>query len=505
MADAGPIGQDALATAQLQRLNIGDDLPASEIGASLRSQIVGRNQAAIEARSAAYTTLEKQRDAIVNQRESAGDYIEALPQYKMLLGSLRAETKAGAHSPDVASDFEHILSQVTVPTKMAKTPFGGMGQDPFEVEQKAPVSFQQLDDVRRQLGEVFRGNPPEGYKAISADTARKYYGIISNIQKEFAGGKGGPQEQLLSQYSEASTGLQMFGSKAGKRATAVDRYDDTKFQTDAAGLPRQFFGTAQGVTDLIELTGSRPATVKAALDFATSELNGLSERQVREWMTRRRELLTALPEVRSAVLKYANNLQYGEQTALSAERGVGRLAAYQDGQQRMAQQRGTAIEREAGGRAAQITTQRGQEAVSLLGPKGEMFPVQNVKALIESGNSKQWELAAPQILASPGGKEMMADSIRQTLADKALESTKGLAKFFDSNVRPALAATRLMPSQDMDRIAAQLSAIENMKIPDPEKIGVARRIIMQAFAGYAASGAARGTTSLVNLIPPTSR
>lgn len=497
-------GQDALAVAQLQRLNIGDDLAPSDIGANLRQIVVGRNQAAIAARKAQDELLRGQRDALVGQREAAGNYVDAMPEYRMLVASLTAELKSGKHSDEVAGNFRHILKQVTTRAEQeVDLPFGGMGQETGAAK-KAPVSFQMLDDARRGLGRVFEKTPPEGYDAIDAATARKYYGQIAMLQKKFAGGEGGAQDKLQTAYADATQGLEMFGSKAGKRITAIDRYDDSRFQTDAAALPRQFFATKQGVADLIELTSNRATVVKASLDFATSELNGMNERQVREWMTKRREMLAMLPEARDAVLKYANHLQYGENTALAAERGVGRLSFFREGKEKLARQRATTIESEATTRAGQMTAQRGQEAISLLGSKGEMFPVQNVKALIESGTSKQWEIAAPQILASPGGREMLADSITQMLAEKALTSTKGLSGFFDNNVRPALIATRLMNPSKMDQISAQLNAIENLKLPEPVKLRLARRLVMQAFAGYAASGVARGATSLMSLIPEPS-
>ena len=95
------------------------------------------------------------------------------------------------------------------------------------------------------LGDVFSGKPAEGYEAISSSDARKYYKMISDIQKKFAGGEGGPQDRLLKHYADASEGMEMFGSRLGKKATALDKYDDARFQTDAAALPRQFFSTKQ--------------------------------------------------------------------------------------------------------------------------------------------------------------------------------------------------------------------------------------------------------------------
>jgi hypothetical protein len=58
-----------------------------------------------------------------------------------------------------------------------------------------------------------------------------------------------------------------------------------------------------------------------------------------------------------------------------------------------------------------------------------------------------------------------------------------------------------MPQSQIENISAQLKMIENMKLPEKEILGWQRRLIFQSFGGLAASGVARGGTSLVNLIP----
>lgn len=500
-------GEDALAAAQLQRLNVGEDVTHSDIGTGLRGVVVKRNEAALAARAQRDAQLREARDTLVSGKEASGVQVDAMPEYQALVSSLKSEIQPGKHSAEVADNFRHILKQITTKAKEADLPFfGGMGSDVFaQIEKppvKPPVSFQMLDDARRGLGKVFEKNPPEGYAAIDAATARKYYGQIAALQKKFAGGEGGAHDLLQKNYADSTEGLQMFGSKGGKRLSAVDRFDESKFQTDAAALPNQFFKTKQGVNDLLELTGDKNIVVKSARDFATKELEGMNTTQAREWMNGKgREMLAELPEVRGSVLKYLSHLQYGEQVSRNAAQGVKRLDYLASERTRAAEAGGRTIGSEAATRAGQITTQRGQEAVSLIGPKGEMFPVQNVKDLIEKGNTKQWTLAAPHILASPNGKTMLADSIRQTMADRAMKSTKDLSGFFDNNVRPALVATRLMPQSQIENISSQLKLIENMKLPEQQILGWQRRLIFQSFGGLAASAAVRGGSSLADLIP----
>lgn len=493
-------GETALSTAQLQRLNIGNDAELSDVGAALRNSIVKRNEEALAKRQAEFKANEEARDAVVQGKEAAGEFVENLPEYKNLVNELRNQLLVGKKAQEqktapvteggVLRAYQNIYDAVT--RRRVQT---GVGPDGNPTYKEFPTSFQALDDVRRRLGQVFKGQPPEGYEAISGGMARKYYAQISEIQKKFA---GEPQERLLKQYADATEGLEMFGSKAGKRMTAVDRYDDSQFQTDARMLPRQFFASKKGVNDLIELTGDRAQVIQAARDFTTNELRDKTAPQVRAWMTSHRELMAALPEVQREVGKYMMTLERGEAINRSAGKAVDRLGRYESDTLKAAERKGSELTTTAERAATGIRSGAEREAGVLMGSK---FPAERVRVLIESGDRKQWELAAPAIMASPNGKQQIGDSVRQVMADKASRSTKGLSEFFARNVRPAIESTGLMTSQQADEIASRLTAIENMKIPEEQKLGFARRVILQSFAGYGSSVSARVGSSLVDLVP----
>lgn len=474
-------GRDALATAQMQRFNIGNDLEHTDIGQGLRSVVVRRNEQAVQARRIQYDADEAARNSIVNNKQSANNFIDQTPSYTEVMRNLLQELRPGSHSPDTQMVFSRILNNISVP------------------EKARGVSFDVLDEERRRLGQVFAGQPPEGYAGISADIARRYYALISQAQREYA---GEPQSRLLEHYAQTTEGLRSFSSKAGQKITALDKFDDARFKTDPASLPRQFFSTRQGVMDLFELTGNRGVVVQAASDFATNELRGMNERQVRNWMTQRRELLAVLPEVRNRVLSYANALEHGELTARAAENGVGRLEAYSQRQRAVAEQRAGVIEREGVRTAESVRGIRREEAISLLGPKGEFYPAKNVMSMIEHGTSKQWEQAAPLILASPGGKDMLLDSVKQVMSRKAMHSPKELVDFFDLNVVPPLTKTRIMKPGDAAAIRSKLERIQEMKLPVAEQLGLGKRLILQSLVGYGSSLGGRGVETSLELMVP---
>jgi len=482
-------GQDAIATAQLQRQNVGQDVDPSDVGSALRGVVVKRNESALAQREAQFKADEVARDAIVQSKESQRQFVNSTPQYQSLITDLESQIKPGVRSPDVAKNFQNILNQIRNPEKDI---FG----------QHKPISFQVLDDVRRKLGEAFRGTPPEGYEAIGKQAAMKYYGIISNIQKQYAGGAGGPQERLLQHYANATEGMEMFRSKLGRAATELDKFDDNLFKTDPSALPKTYFATKTKVQELIKLAGDRAPVVNAAKDFAATELRDKTAQQVRSWMTQKRELLSALPEVRSEIMRYEQALTRGEAIARHADQAVTRLETRQGDVMRDAERRGTSMRAGAERQAAEARGIAEKESSILM---GKDYPVERVKNLIESGNPEQWKLAAPAILAAPGGKQKLVESVRQVLANRASKSTTGLTEYFSTNIKPALEATNMMTPQQTGDLASKLASVENLKIPEEQKIGIWRRMILQSIGGYAASiGGRTGAathSSLVDLIP----
>jgi hypothetical protein len=486
-------GEDALATAQMQRTTIGQDKDPTDIGTILRDAVVKRNEAAVTERDTTDKALRKARNDVVAQKEGSGQIIQSMPEYHNIVASLEAQTVPGQRSKEVASTFQNILDTLK----------GGKGESlgPYKI-QGGPVTFQAVDDLRRSLGEAFRGKPPVGFEGIDRGIAKEYYAKLSNLQEQFA---GDAQKQMQTNYADKTAGLEMFGSRAGKKATTLDNFMEESYQADPALLARDYFSSKTKVADLVKLTGDRAAVVKAAGDFAATELNGKTGPQVRDWMTQRRELLSALPEVRDSVLKYANSLDRGESIANSASSAVKKLQAYSTSKTGTLNTTTGDIQAQADTAANAARAGATQKASTLVGNRGDMFGAQEVENLILHGNTDRWAAAAPAILRAPGGQEMMADSIRQVMSNKASQSINGLTKFFNDNVRPALDATKIMRPEQVDSIHAQLAKIETMKLTEPQKIGLARRLIFQSFGGLAAGKAAEGAVNagsgLVNLIP----
>ena len=436
----------------------GPSAEPSDIGMTLRDVIVKRNAKMKEVNDSLFKANETARDELVKAQESAGNFINKTPDFKSLIADLRNDLSPGKRSEDVQKTYKNILSQIGVkePSALDKALASVGGEPPKDV----PLTFKALDDVRRSLGEVFRGNPPEGYAAISADDARRYYAKISEIQKNFAGGEAGPQAQLLDDYARGKEGLEPFISARGRKATALDRYDDKQFVTDAAALPDTYFKSRTSLRALKQLTGDEKLVTEAATAYVNKKLEGSTASEASDFMRNNSDWLRDVPQVRKLVEDYAGRRAVAERGVKQAEQFV-------------------------------------KEATSTRNALvGGMYPADRVRNLVQNGDMALWEKAGPAIAASPDGKANILTAVRQIIADKPMS-----ADAFNRRIRPALKTSGLADDAALDLIEKRLNDIVEMKIPDSQKLGILRRAALQATAGYSASVMARGSVEAAKMVP----
>lgn len=402
----------------------------SDIGDELRQTIVARNKAGMDQRKADYDANVKARDEIVRQRES-GQSIAQQSDYRQLLSHLESELVEGKRSPSVQAGIQKILSEL----------------------QSNKTTFQAVDDVRRKLGDAFRGKPAEGYDAIGEGMAKELYGRVSEIQKRFA---GGPQAKLLDDYAAQTEGLEIFRSKTGSKATAVDRYNDNEFATDSSKLPKAYLQSRAGVKALKELTGNETMVNQAALDYANRQLQNAKGGDVRSFLSKNSEWLKELPFVQRSLDDFANRLEGAERASVSA---------------------------------ADFARKAAENSKLLV---GNQFPAQRAVDLIRSGNDELWSAAGPAINASPQAKTQVLDAVRQVVADQA--RSKETLNLFNRSIRPGMEKSGLATTGELEFIAMRLENIQKLNIPEVEKLGMAKRLILNAATGWS-SATTSGTVS----------
>ena len=449
---------------------VGENKPLHLIGQDLQTAAAQREADLKTTASNQYKETANKVNQIVSGREASGESVTALPSYISLIENLKNETKPGVHSKDVAAAYQKILDQIKI---------GAEGEKP---------SFQAIDDARRLLGEAFRGQADEGYKAVGQNAQKKYYGLLSQVQKDFA---GEPQTQLLTQYADSRPGLEVFGSKAGAKLTGLDKGAMTQFASDPSKLPDYFFSTPKNYNALIEMVGSKELALKAAQQYAANQLAPKeTSKQVGNWMTANREFLSAVPEVKDAVIKYRTTLENGERAVANIGGGIKQLSTanvnlLKTAQANAAEQlktgnlQATAAKTE----AAAITKEAAAAADNIWNSRAG--PLKNVRDAIESGNMEKWAAIAPVIERSPEAKKAVFDAVRQVASE--LGSSKGVTQKFNENMRPALEKFGMLGKDEANSIAEQLAAIEAKRVPDSEKLGMARRLLLQGITSYSSS------------------
>ena len=405
----------------------------ADVGERLRDVITTRNSEALAARSKQFSDTQSVRDLNISNREKAGFYIDRSPEYQKLVSDIEVQINGSQNAPAVKASYQKILDELRNQNDTGRT------------------SFNAVDQVRRGLGDVFRGKPAVGYEAVDAKVAKDLYGRISDLQKKDA---GPAQARLLDDYHAATEGMEVFSSKMGKKATALDQYRPEQYATDPSTLPGAYFKTRASVQALKELTGSNKEVNVAALEYANKSLAGKSGPEAKAWLNKNAEWLSEVGPTHRIVAKYVDRLDSAEKSVANAAEFAAKAVADN-----------------------KILTR-------------QSLPAQRAVDLIKSGDTELWAKVTPAIVQSPQAKFQMVKAVRQVVADQA--SSKNTVDLFSRNIRPFLEGSGIASRSEMDFIAQKLSNIQEMKIPEPEKLGMARRLLLNSTGTWAATAMSRG-------------
>lgn len=498
------IGAETAAEAKAARASVGIEREASDVGKTLRDKIMGLFGDIAEKRSAEYKAQKAIRDAAVAEKESAGNLLRDMTEYKDLLSDLRGKLLRGAEAqtqktakvtePGVLSVYENIYQAVS--GRRVATAFDPEGKP--TAFKTFPTSFEALDDVRRRLGDVAFGKEVEGYSAIGADIARTYYAKISEIQSKFAGES---HDALQGGYEMASRLLDKYRSRVGKKTTAIDRFDPTRFATDPASLPNTYLSSQQSVRDLLELTGNdRNFVLKEASDFTARQLRDKNATNVKSWINSNSDWLTALPEVRTKVNSYLQTLERAERVAGKTTKAGQILEAKEP----------TVLGE---GKKAVVAGEKAIEEIRATAEKraktilGDSNPARRVREIILGGKPSEWAEVGPILAASTEGKRLITESVQQIMADRASTGLTSSIVAFREDVAPSLRAAGLMSDAQLSSLEAQLRAIANSALGEPAKLTLLQRAIKNALIGVSAQpvgsfifGAANTGKSLYDVI-----
>lgn len=480
MATAGKV----LAQAEPALRTVGQPRELSDIGKELQGAVKAQHQAGLEARAADYQALKTQRDAIVKSKEQAGETVEQTPAMKDLKSYIKGKTDSTI-SPRPTTD-QGILRVYGQVNEAIQNP-----------------SFKALDQVRRKLGDVIGGKDVEGYSAISKDVAGKLYSKISDVQKEFVGADQtgeNLQQMMQEQYHDASLGLRKFGTGAGGKATALDRVDPERFAADPQGVPKQFFSSQQSVRDLKELTGDSGLVQRAGSSYVSSQLRGMSAKQVEQYAQKNSDWLREVPGLQKSVNDYAARLAKIEKTAQRVEQSSSQLSK-RAGEVVPAAEKVASTERsETIQRAGQIgegsiksqqrvLDQGGQSAAeaakAAAAPAAGLKNIlmggerpEAVRDLLLNGKPEQTRLAARIASQTPQGQRQLEGSVRQITADMTPAT---LNKQWTERLKPMLQDGKMLSAERMKALDSDVKALMKAYAGKPP-VTMVQRLILAAVA-----------------------
>lgn len=239
-----------------------------------------RNIIAQRAKNDAF--LRQSRNAIVAENEAKGAKITATPSYQAIVK--RAEPianweRSGARKPDisVAKTYKDFLSRISPETVELSAKDAAIAskngipirQDGDKFYRDVEPTFENIDEARRFLGEVFSGKKAsEGYGALKENEQKELYRLLKNVEEEYV---GAAQPRLQKNWREATAKLEQFQEGVGPKIIEAEseKVADILFKGRGAG----------SFDDAVAATGSERIPRKAlsdqlATDFADKDYKG---------------------------------------------------------------------------------------------------------------------------------------------------------------------------------------------------------------------------------------
>jgi len=423
------LGKRLAQTSEQRLANISAPRSETEIGEEARQIVNARLEQLKSARQAAVKTNKDAAFNMAREAEIAGSRINNTESFKDAETALKAmkvdpQTKLPIATGDLSGAIDKVRRELT-----------GIIFDPTTGEtKKIGVSFQKLENLRRELGDAAGGVPAEGYAALGQQQAGRLKTLVENVMKEFTGGTFDPQtrmvaggafEKYLRDYQKASEPINRFSTDFGKKILGKQRIETGEFKTDPMAIPKAIFSSPSTVKDFIELTGFDKTRVEIlARNYISQQLLGKSPAQIETFIRANQGWLSEFPAVKSNFSQYAKKL--------AQEQGV----------------------------QAKVSARTEERAGRLELGRGQQEQADAFKSLVKSGGSQAMEAAGRVLGKTPEGKAVFQQGIRDIIGT---EPVGGLERTYRDKIQPAMRASGLYTSDEqkfIDDAVKQITAVQ---------------------------------------------
>ena len=514
-------GQEALASvgnAQRSRY---------DIGSSLQNKVKATDDAQVIALQDAFNNDKKLRDEIVARQEATGVFPENTEAFKSTLAFLNDKLVKGRQPAErvkidvteqgVKNAYERVREAMLNKRVMMEGTEAEVAQQVAAIQQAGgkvqkgtnpatgepayyrvyKTSFEALDPVRRKLGEAFDGKPVEGFEGLLKDQAKDLYGRIRAIQVEYAGGKDGPQDMLLRNYSEGKDILNALRIPAGRKVIGADKLNPEYLTQDPSEIPAAFFRTKKGVQDLLQITKDPALVEGAASDYLARKLSGKNTKEINDFLKDNKEWIDLFPglsgRVKSAVSALERGESVGPKTGNLAEalrteiKNLPIAAQQQAGKVRTEAEKEAAARAQAGFKRAADIRETGKKMAATATPEqakiesilGKGDPTVEIEKLISSGETTKLRDAAPFIKSNP----QLLDSFNRAL-DITLSrmNPKNVLDDYERIIKPALLNTGLVSTKKAAELSQRIRTVQ-MTLEPSAAAQTARWIIKTGISG----------------------
>jgi len=403
------LGESLAQTTERRLAAISTPRSKTEIGEEARQLIIARLDK-LKAERQALVKLNK--DAAFNMAkdaEVAGSRVNNTESFK------DAENALKAMMVDPVTGLKIVTGDLSGAIDKVRRELTGVTFDLATGEPKrVGVSFQRLENLRRELGDAAGGEPAEGYAALGQQQAGRLKTLVENVMKEFTGGTfdpetrmvtGGAFEKYLRDYQKASEPINRFSTDFARKILGKQRIETDEFKTDPIALPQAIFSSPTTVKDFVELTGSDKTKVESlARNYMSQQLLGKSPAQIETFIRANQGWLSEFPTLKSDFSQYAK-----------------RLAQEQSLQVRVAARTEE--------RAGRLELGRGQQE------QADAF-----KGLVKTGGSQAMEAAGRTLGKTPQGRQVFQQGIRDIIGT---EPVGGLERTYRDKIRPAMVSSGL--------------------------------------------------------------
>jgi hypothetical protein len=537
----GPKTQKRIEAVQQKTGELGEKRRSSELGSSIRQFFEGEFNRLKGVREGNVQTLKTAAFDEAAAKERSGKRYQETKAYKEAISLIDNKVKnAETGLLNVGPDE---LKGLTAIRDVIRRGVGKQGVDEAgnPTVTYTPLSFQALENMRRQLRDRAFGLPAEGYDAIGQQRAGDLAESIEKIQREFSPGFG----KYLEQYKADSQPLNDFKSKLGQAILGKSESDFGKYSTDEFALADKAFYSAGSVDQLTKIAGPQAAE-QLARSFIANRIKGgsakeissvIQDRNISDWigkfpaleqelnnLAQQAGIVERVGKKREGFAEYLRKQIGTLPTAAGtqAETLASKAAREAGGVTRKGEAAATKLEQQAidlppkiesrGERAAEkvvskaeadiakktsAITQEAQRKADLI--LGKAVEPKRVADFLLRGTRDEWSTIAPIISGTPGGKEKLASAVGQVIADRANQSLKGAIadmKLMADN----LVSSNLMSQADANKLISKLEEVFVMPIDNAMRVTLSKRLITNAIVGTVGYGAGAAKRKIEGLV-----